>query len=96
MFQAVHSSMGSARRSRNSFISLSGKTGTAEVGPKNARYKNTWFIGFGTVPADGKRKKATTYAISILITHGESGGLTCAPLAREFFERFLQKDFTSS
>ena len=90
MFQAVHSSMGSARRSRNSFISLSGKTGTAEVGPKNARYKNTWFIGFGTVPADGKRKKATTYAISILITHGESGGLTCAPLAREFFERFLQ------
>ena len=90
MYQAVYSPMGSARRARNRFISLSGKTGTAEVGPKNARYKNTWFIGYGTVPADGKRKKATTYAISILVTHGESGGTTCAPIARNFFEQFLQ------
>ncbi|MBR2364940.1 MAG: hypothetical protein IKA79_07050, partial [Lentisphaeria bacterium] len=90
MYQAVHSSMGSARRANNSFISLCGKTGTAEVGPKNARYKNTWFIGFGTVPGSGKRK-AVTYAISILVTHGESGGLTCAPGARAFFERYLQR-----
>ncbi|MBR2906115.1 MAG: hypothetical protein IKC08_09475, partial [Lentisphaeria bacterium] len=85
-----HSSMGSARRARNAFIKLSGKTGTAEVGPKNARYKNTWFIGFGTVPAGGKRTKARTYAISVLVTHGESGGTTCAPIAREFFEKFLR------
>lgn len=89
MFQAVNSPMGSARRAKNPFITLSGKTGTAEVGPKNARYKNTWFIGFGTLPAKG-REKAKTYAISILVTHGESGGLTCAPLAKAFFERFLQ------
>ena len=90
MSQAVHSPMGSARRAKNRYIRLAGKTGTAEVGPKNARYKNTWFIGFGTVPGNGK-KKAKTYAISILVTHGESGGLTCAPLAKEFFESYLRK-----
>ncbi len=88
MNQAVNSPMGSARRARNSSIRLAGKTGTAEVGPPNDRYKNTWFIGFGTTTVKGKKK---TFAISILVTHGESGGLTCAPLAKAFFEEFLRK-----
>lgn len=89
MFQAVHSSMGSARRARNSRMKMYGKTGTAEVGPKNARFKNTWFIGFGTAAANGSEKKRT-YAISVLITHGESGGVTCAPIAKDFFEQYLK------
>ena len=88
MNQAVNSPTGSARRARNSSIRLAGKTGTAEVGPPNDRYKNTWFIGFGTTTVKGKKK---TFAISILVTHGESGGLTCAPLAKAFFEEFLRK-----
>ena len=90
MFQAVHSPTGSARRANNAKISLSGKTGTAEVGPLDARYKNTWFIGFGTVPEGKGKFSGKTYAVSVLVTHGEAGGTTCAPLARAFFEELLR------
>lgn len=84
MFLSVNSDIGGSKRARNNAISLSGKTGTAEIGPRETRYKNTWFIGFGT--HNGK-----TYAIAILVEHGASGGRTCAPLAAEFFTRWLGK-----
>ena len=58
------------------------KTGTAEVGPRATRYKNTWFIGFGT-------HRSRTYAIAVLVEHGASGGKTCAPLAARFFTEWL-------
>ena len=82
MFLSVNSDVGGSRRAHNEAIQLSGKTGTAEVGPRDKRYKNTWFIGFGT--HSGK-----TYAIAILVERGIAGGRTCAPLAAEFFTRWL-------
>ena len=91
MYLSVNSDIGGSKRARNRTIDLSGKTGTAEVGPRSARYKNTWFTGFGT--HNGK-----TYAIAILVERGVSGGKTCAPLAAEFFNRWLGdgKDVTVS
>ena len=78
----VNSGIGGSKRARNRTIQLSGKTGTAEVGPRATRYKNTWFIGFGT-------HQSRTYAIAILVEHGASGGKTCAPLAARFFTEWL-------
>lgn len=82
MYLSVNSDIGGSKRARNNVIDLYGKTGTAEVGSGDNRYKNTWFIGFGT-------KNGKTYAIAILVERGEAGGKTCAPLAAEFFEKFL-------
>ena len=90
MYLAVNAPRGgSAAAAKNSKIELHGKTGTAEVGPLNARYKNTWFTAFGVEPESQK-----IYSIIILVGHGRSGGGTCAPLAREFFERWLTKPQT--
>lgn len=48
------------------------KTGTAEVGTKQNRHKNTWVIAFA--PYENPR-----YAIAMVIENGESGGVTAAP-----------------
>jgi len=82
MREVVAADDGSGRKGACSKIDLYGKTGTGEVGPKNNRYNNTWFVGFGE--ANGHR-----YAITVFVDHGASGGSTCAPLAAEFFERWL-------
>lgn len=83
MALAVSSPQGSAKAARNSKIELCGKTGTAEMGPKDARYTNVWFIGFGQAP-DGR-----LLSIVVFIEKGDSGGRTCAPLASKFFEAWL-------
>lgn len=85
MWMVVNGALGSGKTARNQFITLYGKTGTAEVGPKEARYKNTWFIAFG----EFNKKR---YALSVFAEHGESGGRTCAPIAREFFNQWLAKE----
>ena len=89
MHQVVHGSGGSGRLARNSAVSLSGKTGTADVVTVRGKTKNTWFIGFGKDPQD-----ETLYAIAIVIEGGESGGKTAAPIAGKFFEKLakMRKD----
>ncbi len=84
MFLSVNSPDGGSKNAKNEKITLSGKTGTAEVGPLGNRHKNTWFIGFGTDAATGK-----TYAITVLVLNGISGGKSAAPLAARFFENWL-------
>ncbi len=65
-------------------IELAGKTGTAEIGYGEKKRKNTWFICYGPF-------ESPEYAMTVLVEDGESGGKTAAPLAREFFNRYLQK-----
>jgi penicillin-binding protein 2 len=83
MWQVVQSPDGSGKNAANSKIKLSGKTGTAEVGSRSNRRNNAWFICFGTV-------KNKTYALVIMVENGISGGKTCAPLANQFFTRWLK------
>ena len=83
MFNAVHAKNGGAKNARNKGVELYGKTGTAEVGSRARRYKNTWFSGFGTSPVNGK-----TYTIVVFVEHGVSGGSTAAPIAAQFFEQW--------
>ncbi|OGV45545.1 MAG: penicillin-binding protein 2 [Lentisphaerae bacterium GWF2_44_16] len=84
MWMVVNSQTGSAKTARNDAITLSGKTGTAEMGPKDARYNNTWFIAFG-------EHKGKLYAIAVLVEKGVSGGRSCAPIVREFFNEWLKE-----
>ena len=85
MHRVVHEPKGSGRRADTPVIDLSGKTGSAEVGSGAARYKNTWFTAFGTC-------RGGTYAAVLLIERGDSGGGTCAPRMRRFFESYLGGD----
>jgi penicillin-binding protein 2 len=82
MFRVVNDPHGSGRNAQNPALTLHGKTGTAEIGSRSNRRKNTWFIGFG-------KHDKTNYSIAVLIENGNSGGRSCAPLAAEFFTSYL-------
>ena len=79
MYRAVNEYGGGARRAELQEFIVSGKTGTAEVGPKDQRTKNTWFIGFAELPS------GRLTAVAVLIFKGEAGNKTAAPLAAEMF-----------
>lgn len=83
MFQVVNSSGGSGRQGRVEGLQVYGKTGTAETGSKRNIRNITHFIAFVT-------HNNKTYALAVTVEDGSSGGKTCAPLAAEFFNRFLQ------
>jgi penicillin-binding protein 2 len=82
MRRVVNGPRGSGKAARNSAIELCGKTGSAEFMEGGVKFVNTWFTGFGT-------RGGKTYAFSILVEKGESGGKTCAPLAARFFAEWL-------
>ena len=85
MFRVVNSSGGSGRRAKSSALVIYGKTGTAETGPRDNRKNMIHFIAFTSY-------KMRNYALAVTVEHGDAGGLTCAPMAKEFFERFLQPE----
>ena len=60
-------------------VSVSGKTGTAEVGIGANRRKNTWFIAYA--PSENP-----TVAIAMVIENGVSGGGTTAPKVCEILK----------
>jgi penicillin-binding protein 2 len=82
MYLVINAERGTAKKAANSKITLSGKTGTAEIGPKNDRKTNTWFMGYGE--RDGK-----LYGFAVIVQEGISGGSTCAPIVSKFFEEWL-------
>ncbi len=83
MFRVVNASRGSGRRAKSEQLVIYGKTGTAEIGPRDKRRNITHFIAFTSF-------KMRNYAIAVTVEDGDAGGTTCAPLARQFFEKFLQ------
>ena len=82
MFQVVNSPKGSGKNAKSDIIILYGKTGSAEKGPRGARYKNTWFTCFG-------QYRGRRYALVVLVEKGVFGGVTCAPIAKKIFDRYL-------
>ena len=57
-----------------------GKTGTAEVGARERRRKNTWFIAYAKGDATSRAEaRAAEVAVALVIENGESGGGTAAP-----------------
>ena len=86
MYNVVHASGGSGKRGNSKKIELYGKTGTAEKGKGKNKKNNTWFIGFGS-------NKGTTYSFAVFVENGRSGGRTCAPIARAFFDTWLREPY---
>ena len=82
MFRVVNSPTGSGRNGKLENYTIYGKTGTAEIGSKNNRRQNTWFIAF-------VKHNNRTYAAALVIQDGQSGGMTCAPVMAEFLEYYL-------
>lgn len=85
MHDVVNGPEATAERAQNDALRLAGKTGTAEVGPRDDRTHNTWFICFGPI-------ENPKYAAAVLVRHGESGGRTAAPLAGKLFEQWLRPE----
>jgi cell division protein FtsI/penicillin-binding protein 2 len=63
-------------------VEVSGKTGTAEVGPRGNRRKNTWFIAYAP-------SRMPTVAAAMIVEDGESGGATAAPRMREILKEIF-------
>ncbi|MCQ2378220.1 MAG: hypothetical protein MJ016_03285 [Victivallaceae bacterium] len=82
MYQVVNSGDGSGRRAALDGLEIFGKTGSAEVGVRPHLRINAWFIAFATW-------ENRTYALAIVRENASSGGSSCAPLAQEFFRRYL-------
>ena len=83
MWDAVNGEKSTAASARNPYITIAGKTGTAEVIQSGGeRHKNTWFIGYA--PADTPK-----YAIAIVVERGQSGGHTASPVACRFLTEWL-------
>jgi penicillin-binding protein 2 len=63
-------------------VSVSGKTGTAEIGRGATRRKNAWFIAYA--PSENPE-----IAVAVVIENAEGGGVDAAPrvatVMREFF-----------
>ena len=83
MYEVVHGVNGSGVRGNATKIVLSGKTGTAQKGKRGNMHQNTWFTCFGTY----KNKR---YALAVFVEDGASGGRTCAPIAKQFFDTWLK------
>ncbi len=85
-------------RSSSTPLRVCGKTGTAERderGPDGRKKNTTWFVSFA--PYGSPR-----FAVVVMVENGQSGGTTCAPIARdvymalEKFNRFPDPTQTAS
>ncbi len=85
MHNAVNAENGSAKHAQSAKVDLCGKTGTAEIGPKEHRKKSTWFAGIAKDLATPRK-----FVIIVNVENGVSGGRTCAPLAKQFFDFYLE------
>lgn len=71
---------------KNVEANVIGKTGTAEVGSRANRRKNTWFIGYVTPTEKSIIKEPL--ALALVVENGESGGSTSAPKVGEILRAF--------
>jgi penicillin-binding protein 2 len=82
MFRVVHGERGTGKKADSEKITVYGKTGTAEFKSGEQKRKNTWMAGFAE--KDGEK-----YSYALLVEDGISGGSTCAPLIKHFFNTWI-------
>lgn len=85
MLEVVERNNGSGRRARTEGLEIRGKTGSAERGSRENRTKDVWFIAYTTW-------RERTLALAVVIQEGDSGATDCAPLASQFFRRYLLEE----
>jgi cell division protein FtsI/penicillin-binding protein 2 len=73
---------GSGKRAASGFVSVAGKTATAQTGKSEngEEIYNAWFAGY--FPADNPE-----YAVAILKENGGEGAVSCAPVFKEIAEK---------
>lgn len=73
---------GSGSRAKSDFVSVAGKTATAQTGKMESGEEiyNAWFAGY--FPADEPK-----YAVAILKENGGEGALSCAPVFKMIAEK---------
>jgi len=79
MRDVVMDARGTGKMARIDGVSISGKTGTAEYGPKELGQKRGWMIAYA--PSDQPR-----YAVAMVIDDAMSGGVTVAPRIKMLME----------
>ncbi|NKB82236.1 MAG: penicillin-binding protein 2 [Nitrospirales bacterium] len=83
---------GTAQQAKSAFVSIAGKTGTAQVVALQAKAEkeqpkafqdHAWFVAYA--PANAPR-----VAVAVVVEHMGHGGSIAAPLAKLFIEAFMQ------
>jgi penicillin-binding protein 2 len=83
MRDVVSGAKGTGKALANLPVACAGKTGTAQIGND---LKNTWVLAFAPY-------ENPTVALALLVEHGESGGKTAAPRARNVLAaKFGERD----
>jgi penicillin-binding protein 2 len=92
MWKTVNETWGTGRRAALPEVEVAGKTGTAQVvglefrGREEVPFEfrhHAWFFGFA--PFENPK-----IALTVMIEHGESGGIVAAPIAQKIFKEFLK------
>lgn len=73
MLEVIHSRTGTGKRALVEGLQMAGKTGTAEIGPRDARRKRGWMIAFAPYAQP-------EYAVAIVLDDAVSGGVDVGPL----------------
>ena len=78
---------GSGRRAKSNFVSVAGKTATAQTGKfkNNEEIYNAWFAGF--FPFENPK-----YAVVIMKEDGGEGAISCAPVFRKIAEEIAENE----
>lgn len=88
-YQVVHAPKGTAHKALigdhpDKTIPLAGKTGTVQLGKKNAKstqQDHSWFVGFSPTAKP-------EVVIAVFVEHGGNGGETAAPLVYKIQQRY--------
>jgi penicillin-binding protein 2 len=94
----VEDEHGTGGHARSKFVSIAGKTGTAQVvgnqpgagrvAAPSGYEDHAWFVAFAPV-------EAPTIAIAVLVEHGGHGGAAAAPVAKLMIESYLRPSIPS-
>ncbi len=82
MTRVVNEEQGTGRLAAHPSVPIAGKTGTIQVGSPPEYGTHAWFLALA--PADRPR-----LVLVLLLEDAESGGHSAAPVAGEFFRRYL-------
>lgn len=99
LWEVVNTRKGTARGIKLDQVSISGKTGTAQLvtskEPEKGKAKNknepsdqnlphAWFVAYA--PSEAPR-----IAVAVIVEHGEHGSTAAAPIAKELIKAYLEK-----
>ena len=91
MASVVSSPAGTAGRAQVAGVSVAGKTGTAQWGPKNAEKTAAWFAGFA--PADKPRYAfSVVYESDVKNADDVHGGTSAAPLIGKVLRQLFKEE----